>query len=127
MSASDMAMYSIADTDFYCRRDYNYTTQACNQTQLEPYVTLLRRDMVEIQIYFDELIHEDIKTIKAYSLLALFCDIGGAMGLILGSTVLTVFELMDFSLVALYDSVYMFIMKKKVGDKSGNSTAKLKA
>ena len=39
-----------------------------------------------------------INTVPAYSILALLCEIGGAFGLVLGSTILTVFEFVDFLL-----------------------------
>lgn len=56
----------------------------------------------------------------AYPLLALFCDIGGTMGLILGSSVLTLFEIGDFILVAISNN----ILRKKTKQTrrtSGNS------
>jgi len=49
-----------------------------------------------VQVFFSELMHTHIETEAAYTWLALMCDIGGALGLILGSTILTVFEFIDF-------------------------------
>jgi len=37
-----------------------------------------------------------VETETAYTILALMCDIGGALGLILGSTMLTFCEFADF-------------------------------
>jgi len=46
-------------------------------------------------VFFSELKHMYIEAEPAYTLLALMCDIGGALGLILGSTLLTFCEFAD--------------------------------
>ena len=51
---------------------------------------------LSVQVFFSELTHTHIETEAAYTWLALLCDIGGALGLILGSTILTVCEFTDF-------------------------------
>jgi len=51
------------------------------------------------KIYFSELKHTYIESKEAYTVLALMCDIGGALGLILGSTLLTVCEFTDFLII----------------------------
>ena len=48
------------------------------------------------QIFFSELKYTHTKDEAAYSSLALLCDIGGSLGLILGSTILTFCEFTDF-------------------------------
>jgi len=49
-----------------------------------------------VQIFFSELKYTYIEEQKAYTMLSLMSDIGGALGLILGSTMLTVCEFGDF-------------------------------
>ena len=49
-----------------------------------------------VQIFFSELTVTHVETQEAYSWLSLLCDIGGSLGLILGSTVLTMCEWTDF-------------------------------
>jgi len=49
-----------------------------------------------VQIFFSELKYTYIEAEEAYTLLSLMCDIGGALGLILGSTMLTFCEFGDF-------------------------------
>jgi len=51
---------------------------------------------VFVQIFFSELKYTYTEAKAAYSVLALMCDIGGALGLILGSTMLTFCEFTDF-------------------------------
>ena len=46
-------------------------------------------------MFFSELKYTYVEDEAAYSLLALTCDIGGALGLILGSTLLTFCEFAD--------------------------------
>jgi len=57
------------------------------------------------------MVHTHIEAEVAYTSLALLCDIGGALGLILGSTMLTVCEVADF-----------FILQAIVWIKSRSST-----
>jgi len=52
-----------------------------------------------VQIFFSELKYTHIEAEEAYVALSLMCDIGGSLGLILGSTVLTLCEFTDFLLV----------------------------
>jgi len=49
-----------------------------------------------LQIFFSELKYKYIQAEEAYTMLSLMCDIGGALGLILGSTMLTFCEISDF-------------------------------
>jgi len=53
-------------------------------------------DTVTAQIYFSELKYVYVESVAAYMPLCLMCDIGGALGLILGSTMLTFCEFGDF-------------------------------
>ena len=45
-----------------------------------------------MDIFYSQLSYVDIQTTPAYDLLTLICDVGGALGLILGGTLLTVVE-----------------------------------
>ena len=51
------------------------------------------------KVFYSELKYKYIETKAAYTVLALMCDIGGALGLILGSTLLTVCEVTDFLII----------------------------
>jgi len=57
------------------------------------------------KVFFSELKYTYVETDEAYTLLALMCDIGGALGLILGSTLLTFCELTDVLLTLAFTSV----------------------
>ena len=70
----------------------------------------VRNEFAMVEIFYSQLAYEEIVTIPSYTILALACDIGGAMGLILGSTVLTVFEVADFIIVNLWN---VCLVKKK--------------
>jgi len=50
------------------------------------------------KVFFSELQYTHIEAEPAYTLLALTCDVGGALGLILGSTLLTFCEVADLVL-----------------------------
>ena len=47
------------------------------------------------QVYFTDLKYTIIEKSPSYTTLALWCDIGGALSLVLGGTLLTFVELMD--------------------------------
>jgi len=51
------------------------------------------------KVFFSELKYTYVETKEAYPSLALMCDIGGALGLILGSTMLTFCEFADFLII----------------------------
>jgi len=55
----------------------------------------IRTDYV-VQVFFSEIKYTYIEAQEAYTSLALLCDIGGSLGLILGGTMLTVCEFGDF-------------------------------
>ena len=54
------------------------------------------------QVFFTELKRTYTESTPAYTFLALMCDIGGALGLVLGSTMLTFCELADVAAVAAF-------------------------
>ena len=54
---------------------------------------------VLVKVFFSELKYTYIEDKEAYTVLALLCDIGGALGLILGSTLLTFCEFTDFLVI----------------------------
>ena len=55
----------------------------------------LSKELTYMDIYYYDLNYVDIQTIPAYNLLTLVCDIGGALGLILGGTLLTIAEFLQ--------------------------------
>lgn len=73
---------------------------------------LVRGSFVQFEIFFSTLLSEDMEVQAAYTGLALLCDVGGAMGLILGSTILTVFEFFDFFVVSAIQAVMLKTSKK---------------
>ena len=57
---------------------YSCDPETCEKTeeQLAKEVTLVKRDMLEIEVYFQDLQVEEVLMQKAYTTLALLCDIG---------------------------------------------------
>ena len=56
----------------------------------------LNKELAFVDIFYSQLSYVDIQTTPAYDLLTLVCDIGGALGLILGGTLLTIVEFLQF-------------------------------
>ncbi|XP_074652886.1 degenerin-like protein del-10 [Tubulanus polymorphus] len=54
-----------------------------------------RENFLQIDIFYRKLNYELVEQQIAYDIFALLCDIGGAMGLFIGASVLTVFEVLD--------------------------------
>jgi len=56
----------------------------------------LLNNFVHVQVFFSSLTYLDITVNPAYTLMALFSDVGGAFGLVLGATLLTLVEFIEF-------------------------------
>jgi hypothetical protein len=54
-----------------------------------------------VDIFYKELKYEKITQRPAFEVLSLLSEVGGFLGLLLGASVLTVCEVMDFALIAL--------------------------
>jgi hypothetical protein len=67
----------------------------------------LKLTMAVLHIYFATMQSETISNVPAYDFMALLSDIGGALGLLLGATLLTVFEVTEFALNLIHDVINM--------------------
>jgi len=65
----------------------------------------LSKELVFLDIFYSQLSYIDIQTTPAYDFLTLVCDIGGALGLILGGTLLTIVEFLQFFVQVLTELV----------------------
>ncbi|XP_060575136.1 acid-sensing ion channel 2-like [Ruditapes philippinarum] len=69
--------------------------------------TFIQDNFIQLDIYYKELRHEEIEQQRAYDAIALLCDIGGSIGLFIGASVMTVFEILDFIINnALINTIY---------------------
>ncbi|XP_070185104.1 acid-sensing ion channel 3-like [Littorina saxatilis] len=57
-----------------------------------------RSNLVHLEIYLTSMTYEKVEKQLGYTLLQLFCDVGGAFGLLLGASILTLLEIVDFFL-----------------------------
>ncbi|XP_046562955.1 uncharacterized protein LOC124271849 [Haliotis rubra] len=55
----------------------------------------IRENFLKLDVYFRQLSYEKHTQQIAYDVFALFCDIGGSMGLFIGASVLTIVEILD--------------------------------
>jgi len=55
----------------------------------------LSKELTYLDIFYSDLSYVDIQTTPAYDFLTLVSDVGGALGLILGGTLLTIVEIVQ--------------------------------
>ncbi|ESN92755.1 hypothetical protein HELRODRAFT_164856 [Helobdella robusta] len=75
------------------------------------YVKFLTKNDIHARVYFRDMQYTEISTLEEYSATALLSDLGGALGLFLGATFLTIVEIMDM-LWDLFFHTYLKIIKK---------------
>ncbi|XP_029633849.1 uncharacterized protein LOC115209554 isoform X1 [Octopus sinensis] len=72
-------------------------------------------NILEIAFFYKQLSYEIITDQVAYGFFSLLCDTGGALGLLLGSSILTIFELADFAIGFSFQKLLAkLLMKKRV-------------
>ncbi|XP_046582483.1 acid-sensing ion channel 1A-like [Haliotis rubra] len=65
-----------------------------------------RRNLVILEMYLSSMTYELTEKQLGYEILDLFCDIGGALGLLLGASLLTVLEVFDFLCITVFSVVF---------------------
>ena len=68
-----------------------------------------RNNFIQVDIFYEELSYQRIEQNIAFGFLGLLSEIGGFLGLLLGASVLTVCELVDFITLIFFNK---FIKKK---------------
>lgn len=63
------------------------------------------RDFVLLEVFFTSAEYKEITMVPAYTLMPLLSDIGGALGLLLGATLLTVYEVLEFGIRLLHSGL----------------------
>ena len=69
-----------------------------------------RENFLQVDIFYQELKYQNMEQNVAFEPLSLVGEIGGFLGLLLGASVLTVCEVVDYALLACYDR----LQRKKV-------------
>lgn len=86
-------------------------------------LALFRTSGIYFRVYFPYLWYRTSTQEEAYSLDKLFCDIGGALGLLLGASVMSCAELLDYILVMMsYGSLSFWKRRRRT-----SSASKIKA
>ena len=58
-----------------------------------------RNNFLQVNLYYEDLQYEEVAEQKAFVLGSLFSEFGGSLGLLLGASVLTMCELIDYMLL----------------------------
>ncbi len=64
--------------------------------KIEGFCFSFRRNFLHLDVFYQEMRYEDIQQNKAFEFLGLLSDVGGFLGLLLGASVLTLCEWVDF-------------------------------
>ena len=73
----------------------------------------LLENFLQVNIFYSELSYEEVQTLPGYPVGSLLSDVGGAFGLIIGSTVLTVIEIFDFTIKTIVDFIAFKVGQKR--------------
>ena len=60
-----------------------------------------RENFIKVDIFYKDLSYEEVKQQVGFQVMSLFSELGGLLGLLLGASILTVCELIDFLAVFL--------------------------
>ncbi|ESN91647.1 hypothetical protein HELRODRAFT_165700 [Helobdella robusta] len=77
----------------------------------EKFIKFTKTDTVVLRVYLSRMQYTKVSTVKSYSEMALLSDLGGALGVLLGSTFLTVVEIFELISVIFF---YAVAKKKKM-------------
>ncbi|XP_071108315.1 uncharacterized protein [Haliotis cracherodii] len=70
----------------------------------------IQENFLQLDIFYRERSYEQITQQVAYDMFSLLCDIGGSMGLFVGASVLTIFELVDL----LFDQTVFRLTNRRI-------------
>jgi len=73
-----------------------------------------RENYIKVDIFYKDLSYEQVKQQVSFELMSLFSELGGLLGLLLGTSVLTVCELIDFV-------VLLFVRRLRVKPKESKT------
>ncbi|XP_046644342.1 acid-sensing ion channel 5-like isoform X2 [Daphnia pulicaria] len=85
-----------------CNQDFYITYAETNQMDKE------QENKGKLRIFYQDLTYDDIEEEFGYTTIPLLCDIGGSLGLLLGASVLTFFEIIEAISTALVHLTAMF-------------------
>ncbi|XP_052067261.1 uncharacterized protein LOC127706646 [Mytilus californianus] len=86
-------VYSISNLEKRFDELYEDLNLFKKQTRIDD--NFNKTNFLPIDIFFRELSYMEIKQQEAYDVWAFFCDVGGALGLFVGASAVTLFEFMD--------------------------------
>ena len=95
---------SVASTFFIEYLQYYFPTYTLED---------LRYEFAVLEVYYSSLEYLDVTMTPAYTAWALLCDIGGAMGLLLGATLLTLYETLEFVLQLAIETIKQRVKGRK--------------
>ncbi len=85
-------IYSTTNSHVTLSRDfYSYLTAKYGESD-----AYWKENVAGLMVYYPELIEENVIHQKSFSLMSLFCNIGGVFGLILGAGLISIIEVFDF-------------------------------
>ena len=59
-----------------------------------------RENFLQIDVFYKELSYEKIEQQKAFEFSSLLSEVGGFLGLLLGASIITMFEILDYLIIS---------------------------
>ena len=100
----------------------SYEIMAYNKS-LQIDENFVKENIVAVKIYFSEMKIKYVKQNVAYSLFSLFSDAGGSIGLLLGASVLSLLEIIDYLILYFYSKICVTYKQRQHQDKPRNQSA----
>ncbi|XP_064614121.1 uncharacterized protein LOC135477846 [Liolophura sinensis] len=90
------------DSDFYFFMDMLTSNMEMFQNSIRLDNNFVRENFILLDVFYSQLSYEQVTQQEAYPIFSLLCDIGGSLGLFLGASALSIFEVVDLIVSHLY-------------------------
>ena len=81
-------------------RTLNTNLPVINSSPKEEFCFNFRENFLQIDVFYKELSYEKIEQQKAFEFSSLLSEVGGFLGLLLGASIITMFEILDYLIIS---------------------------
>ncbi|XP_071851417.1 epithelial sodium channel subunit beta-like isoform X1 [Apostichopus japonicus] len=96
---------------YHLHNEFNVTDDDSINVNLWKDIAVTRKNLLRVKVYFEELNYQLVEQIKTYSLATMLSSFGGLLGLFLGFSLITVFEVFVLGVKIVTIAVMKFLNK----------------